>query len=224
VSQILVLPAINADTFKEIESKIRIAEDILKYESASRHWVHIDVADGSASPVVRWHSPSDLHHLSTTLNIELHLMERVDKKRFLAWCDHHVRRMYVHAELVDDLPELFVLARERRVDVGLALFRDTDIKTIEPYLKTITGVLLLAVTPGMSGEEVDLRILERIRRVREMHGRIHITLDGGVRVGVAHDAVAKGATRLVAASAIFAQDDPKQAYGHIVHDAESALV
>ena len=150
-------------------------------------------------------------------------MERVDKKRFLAWCDHHVRRIYVHAELVDNLPELFALARERRVDLGLALFRDTNITTIRPHLKTITGVLLLAVTPGMSGEEVDLGTLERIRKVREMHSRLHITLDGGVRVGVARSAVEKGATRLVAASAIFAMHNPKEAYEYLVHDAESAL-
>lgn len=223
VKHILILPAINANTFTEIESKIRIAENILKYEPAPRHWVHIDVADGSASSIVRWHNPSDLHHLNTTLNVELHLMERVDTKRFLAWCDHHVRRVYVHAELVDNMQELIVLARERRVALGLAVFRDTDITTIEPYVHMMSGVLFLAVTPGMSGEEVDLGVLERIRKVREMHSQLPITLDGGVRVGIARSAVEKGATRLVAASAIFATNNPKEAHAHLVHDAESAL-
>lgn len=223
VKHILILPAINANTFEEIEKKIRVAEDILKYEPSFRHWVHIDVADGSASAVKRWHNPKDLHHLSSTLNVELHLMEQVDKKRFLAWCDHHVRRIFVHAELVENMTELIALARERRVELGLAVFRDTDMAIIEPYLAQVTGILLLSVTPGMSGEGIDLTVLERIRKVREVNSRMHITLDGGVRVGIARSAVEKGATRLVAASAIFATSNPKESYEHLVHDAESAL-
>lgn len=201
---------------------MRVLEDVLKYEPAPRTWAHLDVADGSASSVMRWHHPNDLHHLDTTLNLELHLMEHVDEARFLAWCNHHVRRIYVHLEFIESWPKLFALARERRVQLGLALFRETPIETVLPYLQEAAGVLLLAVTPGMSGEEIDLSMLERVRQLRAAHAHIPITLDGGVRVGIAQQAIRAGATRLIAGSAIFTSPNPQDAYQRLVHDAENA--
>ena len=222
VKKTLVLPAINADSFQEIVTRLRVIEELVKGHPASAHWAHIDVADGSASEIKRWHDPKDLHHVKSSLNLELHLMERVTLARLKEWRDQHVRRIYVHPELCDDIPALIAYAHEERFELGLALFRTSQLSTITPYITTCAGVLVLAVTPGMSGEDIDMSTLERIQKIRELSRTLPITLDGGVRIGIAHDAIRHGATRLVAASAIFNQSDPTSAYERLLHDAESA--
>ena len=222
VKPIVILPAVNVDSFHEVESRLRVVEDMLKGQRASAHWAHIDVSDGSASSVTRWHNPKDLRHLHTSLNLELHLMEHMTLARLKEWRDHHVRRMYVHPELCDNLPSLIAYARDERIELGLALFRRSTLALITPYLKECAGILVLTVTPGMSGEDIDMHMLNEVQKIRELSSTIPITLDGGVRIGVAHDAVRHGATRLVAASALFGQADPKTAYERLLHDAESA--
>lgn len=217
----IILPAINTNTFAELESKIRIVEGLVAGHPAYAHWAHIDVSDGSASSISRWHEPKDLVKLHTTLKLELHLMERVSIQRLHEWHDHNVSRIFVHPELVDDLPALFAYSREVRMELGLALFRNSDISVVSQFMKECAGILILAVTPGMSGEEMDLETLTRIQKIRALNSNIPITIDGGVRVGVAQDAIRHGATRVVASSAIFQQLNPKDAYERLHKDAES---
>ena len=70
----LIIPAINADTFEEVQKKIKLIEPYVS-------WAHLDIADGTFTRNTLWHNLVEFALIETELNIELHLMmDRVEEK------------------------------------------------------------------------------------------------------------------------------------------------
>ena len=71
----------------------------------------------------------------------------------------------------------------------------------------------MTVNPGFGGQKFIPATLEKIRRLRAMiAGRpIRIEVDGGITAETAPQAIAAGASVLVAGSAVFGQADYAQA-------------
>jgi ribulose-phosphate 3-epimerase len=92
---------------------------------------------------------------------------------------------------------------------GVAINPGTPVETIEPVLDAIDLVLVMTVSPGFGGQKLIFSTLEKIRRVRAMIGGrpIQIQVDGGIDPTTAPQAIAAGATVLVAGSSIFASTD-----------------
>jgi ribulose-phosphate 3-epimerase len=71
----------------------------------------------------------------------------------------------------------------------------------------------MSVHPGYSGQAFIPESVERIRRLRELLPReIPIQVDGGVGEGNIRELFEAGARLFVAATAVFGEDDPVQAY------------
>ena len=82
--------------------------------------------------------------------------------------------------------------------------------------------LCMTVNPGWGGQSFIASSIEKITRLRAIVGEeVVIEVDGGVDAKTAGFCVAAGATRLVAGSAIFGQDDPARAFNDILDAATS---
>jgi len=82
--------------------------------------------------------------------------------------------------------------------------------------------LCMTVNPGWGGQSFIASSIEKITRLRAIVGEeVVIEVDGGVDAKTAGLCVAAGATRLVAGSAIFGQDDPARAFNDILDAATS---
>ena len=60
-----------------------------------------------------------------------------------------------------------------------------------------------------AGELFQKRVLEKIRRIRKLNGRIHILVDGGVDPEIMEIAVEAGADMIVMGRAVFGSPDPE---------------
>ncbi|MDP1688962.1 MAG: hypothetical protein Q8L47_02420 [bacterium] len=74
------------------------------------------------------------------------------------------------------------------------------------------GFLILGVTPGPSGQKMDQRIFEKIKKLRNRFQDSIIEVDGGINLETAKLAKEAGANLFVAGAYIFNSKNPKGAY------------
>ena len=72
--------------------------------------------------------------------------------------------------------------------------------------------MILAVEPGISGQEFQDNQLEKIRVLREKIPNAKIEVDGGINIRNAFDIKQAGADILVSSSYIWNSGNPKEAY------------
>src|SRR5699024_4220793 len=96
----------------------------------------------------------------------------------------------------------------------------TPVEMIQPILPDVDLVLLMSVNPGFGGQSFIHQTVDKINEVaqwrKELGLSFEIEVDGGVNVETAKRCVDAGAAVLVAGSAIFHEEDRKQAIHTII--------
>ena len=133
-----IIPSINAETWDEVEKKIRLVEPFVD-------WVHIDVANGTFAPNVLWHNSLDLVGFKTKCNIEIHLMEDRPEERIEAWLLEPVRRIIVHYEVTHDFPFIIAECRKDKIEIGLSVAPETSWTHLKPFVDDADLLQVLAV-------------------------------------------------------------------------------
>lgn len=198
-----IIPAINVETFEELKKRIKVVEPYTD-------WVHIDVADGTFTPNSIWHNALDLNSLETSLNIEVHLMISDIDTRFTDWLLPNVKRLIIHVEAGHD--PLFVVQkiREAKKEAVIAISPETSWEKTKPFWGKADGILLLSVSPGFAGQQMNENTFEKIRGLHTACPYCILEVDGGVNINNVKGLIEAGASRLVAASAIFGIPDIKK--------------
>ena len=195
-----IIPAINADSFEEIEQKIRLIEPYSK-------WAHLDVADGTFTKNTIWHNASDFNKLQTSLSIEVHLMINNVEKRIENWLLPNIKRIIFHSEAVDNPDFIINKIHEAGKEAGISINPETSWTRLQPYFNKIDLIQLLSVHPGLAGQEFDEEVLHKIEEVRKNCSDCIIESDGGMNLSTIPKAVVAGANIIVAASAIFKNNE-----------------
>lgn len=193
---IQIIPAINVEKFEDLVKQVRAVEPYAG-------WVHFDVADGTFTPNVTWCEPFDLLDFKTDLFIEAHLMVAEPEKKIDRWLVPWVRRVIVHFEAIRDLDGLIKKCRKAKVEIGVAINPETPEGVLRPFCEKVDLVQILAVKPGLAGQQFDEKALKKIHHLRRICPLSPMEVDGGIKVGLARQAVRAGADILVSASAIF---------------------
>jgi len=199
-----VIPAINTETWEEAVQRIRLVEPFA-------HWVHLDVADGTFTPNSLWHNPLDLVGFETTCKIEIHLMEDRPEERIEAWLMEPVKRVIVHYEVTHDLDFIVSECRNDRIEVGFAISPHTSWTCLKPFVSKVDLLQVLAVHPGVSGQQFERHNLSKIKHLRAFSPQSRIEVDGGITPRIGDECVHAGANILAAASYIFDHPSPKMA-------------
>jgi ribulose-phosphate 3-epimerase len=175
--------------------------------------IHVDVMDGhfvprlTIGPVVvaslRPYTDRVLHG---------HLMVEAPEGLFDELAESGMDIVSFHVEAVDDPEPVISKARGAGLGVGLTINPETPPEVVHPFLDEIDDVMVMSVHPGWAGQRFipeALPKLEAIRRELDRRGlSADLEIDGGVKLDNARRCVDAGATVLVAASAIFAAEDP----------------
>lgn len=196
----LIIPVINTETFDEIERKIKLIEPFSK-------WVHLDAADGTFTKNTIWHNPEDLIGFKTSLNIEVHLMILKPEERIESWLLENTGRIIFNLESSKTPDFVIEKCREKGIEVGVSIGPDTPWTQAQPFLKKANLIQVLAVYPGLAGQEFIEDSLDKIRHLRENCPDCGIEVDGGINPETAKKAVDAGADILVSASYIFGGGD-----------------
>ena len=198
-----------------------LREQVGLVEGAGAGIIHVDVMDGQFVPPLSM-GPQVCEALRDMgLHLEVHLMvERPETVQVESFAKAGAGTIIIHAEATPAVDYALDLIRSLGCQAGLAVNPATPLtiyEEVEPDL-----ALCMTVNPGWGGQSFIASSIEKITRLRAIVGEeVVIEVDGGVDAKTAGLCVAAGATRLVAGSAIFGQDDPARAFNDILDAATS---
>ena len=196
----MLIPAINADTFEEVQRKIKLIEPYFS-------WAHLDIADGTFTRNTLWHNLAEFALIETELNLEIHLMiDRVEEK-IDYWLNPSVKRIIFHFGGSKDPGFVIDRCHKNKTEIGIAISPDESVAQALAYKSKVDFFQILAVKPGLPGQKIDENTFERIKEVRKFCPQCIIEVDGGMNKETIPRAIEAGADRVVAASAIFNSSD-----------------
>lgn len=111
------------------------------------------------------------------------------------------------------------------ISFGMAIGVDTDPVLIAPYVQYIDTIQCMGILQvGFQGQPFDARVIEQIKKVKELYPDKIIVVDGAVSLTNAPELVRAGATTLIIGSTIFQSEDPHgtiQTFKRVWHQATS---
>jgi ribulose-phosphate 3-epimerase len=180
-------------------------------------WAHVDVMDGAFCPQLTVGPAFVAAVASTGIAVDAHLIVEEPRRMLADVAAAGAAVITVHAEATRHLhrtmTEMTALAGpEGSFLRGVAINPGTPVYAVEPVLGLADLVLVLAVSPGWSGQAPAPGTRQRVREVRELARRagadVLVGVDGGVTIANAAEVASWGIDIIVSGSAIFDRIDP----------------
>jgi ribulose-phosphate 3-epimerase len=186
-----------------------LGEAVRRVQDAGADRLHVDVMDGHFVPPITM-GPVVVEALRrvSALPIDVHLMVEHPERHFEAFVQAGASSLVVHLEATAHPHRALEAIRALEVQAGIALNPGTPADAVGELREVVDQVLVMSVNPGYAGQAFIPSVLAKVPRLRALLGRpVPIGIDGGISPKTAPDAVAAGASVLVAASAIFQAPD-----------------
>ena len=202
MKKIQISPSILAGDFSKLGSEIK------KLEDGGADMIHVDVMDGHFVPNLTI-GPPVIKSLRkyTNLPFDVHLMISPVHKYIKNFSEAGADIITIHPEATKNLKDSVDLIKSLGKKVGLSLNPDTQIETVEKYLKDINLVLVMTVYPGFGGQKFISKILDKIKNLKkikdEKNLNFEIEVDGGINFENNKLVIDAGANILVSGTTIF---------------------
>ena len=176
--------------------------------------LHFDVMDGEFVPNFAISPPfiAAVREI-TDVPFDVHIMVMHPLRYIDALAAAGADLITFHIESADEPNDVISAIKARGLKPGLAFCPKTPVSAVTPYLSDIDLVLPMSVEPGFGGQSFQQDTLEKVatlhRMVQEMTQSLDISVDGGVTTEIAPLAIHRGATILVAGTAIFRSQQPE---------------
>ncbi len=198
-----IVPAIIAKNFDELKEKIKLVEPHIEK-------VQLDISDGIFTTMKTWDEPEHLKEIETKLALEVHLMISQPEKEIDRWITSGVKRILVHFESTERLPEIIEKVKNAGLETGIVLNLQTPVDVLGglSLMPEISVVQLMGISEiGYYGHPFSEQVLPKIFALRDKCPDVKIAVDGGINEETALKAAQMGADILVAGSAIFGSGD-----------------
>jgi len=205
MKKIMIAPSLLSADFS------RLAEEIRDVERAGCDALHIDVMDGHFVPNLTI-GPLVVNAIRkvTKLPLDVHLMIDAPSRYIEEFRKAGADWLTVHVETEKDVRGVLQMIRTLGAKVGISLRPKTAVETLFPYLKELDLILVMSVEPGFGGQSFMPEMMEKVKILRPKFQGL-ISVDGGIGVGNASQALEAGADILVAGSAVFGKADRAKA-------------
>ena len=205
----IAISILNCD-FNNIKFELnRINDSIIKY-------IHIDIMDGY---FVEKNTENlfDMKAICkyTNKKIDVHLMVKKPKIFITNFLKYNPDIISFHIESEENISENISLIKSHGIKCGIAINPETDIHTLNNYVKNIDVILIMSVVPGKGGQKFINSTFKKIKLIKEkllkINPKIKLEIDGGVNNLNSKSLNKSGADILVSGSYLINQKNIKKA-------------
>jgi ribulose-phosphate 3-epimerase len=204
----LIAPSVLAADFT------KLADELAMVNESQADWLHVDVMDGRFVPNITFGMfiIKAMKKLCTK-PLDVHLMIVEPEKYIEQFREAGADVITVHYEACPHLHRTIQQIKATGAKAGVALNPHTPISVLEDIITDLDLVCLMSVNPGFGGQKFIYRTVPKVKALRDMiqiqNADTVIEIDGGVGLHNAEALLQAGASVLVAGSAVFKADDPK---------------
>jgi ribulose-phosphate 3-epimerase len=202
----IISPTITAFNDEEYEIQFKAIKPF-----ATR--VHIDLMDGTFAPTL---SP-DLSSVwwPQDMDADIHLMYERPGDYMDDLFRLHPSLVVIHYEANVEHEDFALSLQEKGIKVGLALLSGTTIDEAKDTISLYDHVLIFSGKLGYHGGEADLKLLDKVKQVKQDFPNIEVSWDGGINDQNAVHMINAGVDVLNVGGFIQKADDPWNAYAKI---------
>lgn len=186
----------------------KLGEEVHAIDQAGADWIHIDVMDGHFVPNLTI-GPGVVKALRrhTAKPFDVHLMIAPVDPFLDAFAEAGADTITVHPEAGPHLHRTVQHIKSFGKKAGVSLNPATPPDALDYVLDELDLVLVMSVNPGLGGQKFITSQLRKIELIAETISKrgltVQLEVDGGIDPETARQAVAAGATALVAGTAAF---------------------
>lgn len=191
-----------------------LARDIEMCNASDAAMLHCDVMDGVFVPNISFGFPV-IKAISriTTKPLDVHLMIVNPQNYIGAVRDCGAAIMNVHQEACIHLDRTIQAIKAAGMKAAVTLNPSTPVAMLEDVIADLDMVLLMSVNPGFGGQKFIENTYKKVARLKQLisdsGSKALIEVDGGVNLDNAPALAHAGVDVLVAGSAIFSAENPK---------------
>ena len=203
-----IAPSMLAADFLHLEKDVQMVNDYADL-------FHLDIMDGVFVPNLSYGFPVVEAIASMAKKpLDVHLMIVHPENYVKRFAEVGAGMISFHLNATEDPDAVLAAIRESGAKAGLVINPDIPVESLYPHLKNCDYILLMSVFAGFGGQKFIEDTYQRVRTLKAEIDRqgfeIPIEVDGGVSASNAAALVAAGAEILVAGSAVFKAESPKE--------------
>ncbi len=202
---IKIAPSLLAADFRKVGAEIE------RMAAAGADYLHFDVMDGHFVPNLSFGIPLLEAAVKGPLPVDVHLMVEHPEDYIDQYARAGAKIITVHAESTNHLHRALQQIHAAGCLAGVALNPATSPECLRYVMGDFDLALVMTVNPGFGGQKLIHSGLEKIAEIRSMlecfGKKAIIEVDGGINEQTAALAIKRGATMLVAGSALFGAPD-----------------